>query len=144
MYENRASRKIIPVRRVSFPKVIPHATITIVEIMTNGISTFTVAGFTLRVVMIEVIPRITSTFIILLPITFPIEIPLLPATAALRLTAASGALVPIATMVSPITSSGTPNFLATAAAPSTKKSAPFMSIIKPIIILAMLTNILNK
>ena len=50
---------------------------------------------------------------------------------ALMLTAASGALVPIATIVSPITSWGIPSFAATLAAPSTNQSAPFTKSTKP-------------
>ena len=46
-------------------------------------------------------------------------------------TAASGSDVPIATIVSPITSCGIPNFPASAAAPSTNTSAPFTSATKP-------------
>ena len=49
-------------------------------------------------------PKITKIFIMLLPTTFPIEIPAFPLSAAVILTAASGALVPIATMVRPTTS----------------------------------------
>ena len=58
---------------------------------------------TLRVVIVAVSPKISRIFMILLPRTFPIDIPLLPMSPALILTAASGALVPMATIVSPIT-----------------------------------------
>ena len=50
---------------------------------------------------------------------------------ALMLTAASGALVPIATIVRPITNWGIPIFPAIPADPSTNQSAPFTNIIKP-------------
>ena len=77
--------------------------------------------------MIQVIPRIIRMFKILLPTTFPMEIPALCRKAAVILTAASGALVPMATMVSPMTSCGIPSLRANPAAPSTNQSAPFMS-----------------
>ena len=48
-----------------------------------------------------------------------------------EMTAASGSDVPIATMVSPITSWGIPNFSATLPAPSTNQSAPFTRSTKP-------------
>ena len=51
---------------------------------------------------------------------------------AVTLTAHSGRLVPIATIVSPIIIDGTLNLLATDELPSTKKSAPFIRSTKPI------------
>ena len=54
--------------------------------------------------MTAVIPRIINIFKILLPTIFPIVIPALLSNAAVMLTAASGKLVPMATIVSPITS----------------------------------------
>ena len=62
---------------------------------------------------------------------FPIVIPAFPFNAELILTAASGILVPMATMVSPTTSWGNPNRSAIPDAPSTNQSAPFTSIKKP-------------
>ncbi|MPM68696.1 hypothetical protein SDC9_115630 [bioreactor metagenome] len=56
-----------------------------------------------------------------------------PANDDVILTAASGALVPIATIVSPITMEGTLNFFAIDDVPSTNKSAPFIRKKKPII-----------
>ncbi len=70
-------------------------------------------------------------FKILLPTTFPMVMPAFPLSAAEMLTAASGALVPIATMVSPTTSCGIPNLEAIPDEPSTKKSAPLISIVNP-------------
>ena len=61
---------------------------------------------------------------------FPIVIPAFPFNAELILTAASGILVPMATMVSPTTSCGIPNRSAIPDAPSTNQSAPFTSIRK--------------
>jgi len=51
--------------------------------------------------------------------------------AAVILTAASGILVPIATIVRPMINWGIPSFLAMLAAPSTNQSAPFTRKIKP-------------
>ena len=67
------------------------------------------------------------------PITLLSAIALLPFRAASILTAASGALVPNATIVRPITTEGTLSFLATCEAPSTKKFAPPTRHTKPII-----------
>ena len=79
----------------------------------------------------EVIPRIIRMFKILLPTTFPMVIPALLFNVAVILTAASGILVPIATIVRPITSCGIPSLFAMLAAPSTNQSAPFTNIKKP-------------
>ena len=78
-----------------------------------------------------VIPKIIKIFKILLPTTFPIVIPAFCCMAAVILTAASGILVPIATIVRPMISWGIPIFLAMLAAPSTNQSAPFTRKIKP-------------
>ena len=61
------------------------------------------------------------------PTTFPRAISLLPFKAAVTLTASSGALVPKATMVSPIIREGILRRLAIEEAPSTNKSAPLTS-----------------
>ena len=73
----------------------------------------------------------TRMFRILLPTTLPTVISAFPRSAAVMLTAASGALVPMATIVRPMTSCGIPNFSAILEAPSTKKSDPFISITNP-------------
>ena len=70
-------------------------------------------------------PKIIRIFRILLPTMFPMVISAFPLTAAVMLTAASGALVPMATMVSPMTSCDMPSRPAISEAPSTKRSAPF-------------------
>ena len=75
-------------------------------------------------VITAVIPRIIRILRMLLPTILPIVIPALLLSAAVMLTAASGILVPIATIVSPITSCGIPSFFAIPAAPSTNQSAP--------------------
>ncbi len=76
-------------------------------------------------------PSIIKIFSRLLPRMLPIAMPVVPANAAEMLIAASGALVPNATMVSPMTICGIWNFSAMPDAPSTKKSAPFIKIKKP-------------
>mgnify|MGYP006974352277 CR=1 FL=1 len=69
----------------------------------KGISTFIVDFATRSGVITEDIPKIIRMLRILLPTIFPIVISALPPHAAVILTAASGALVPIATIVRPIT-----------------------------------------
>ena len=83
--------------------------------------------------IIALTPITTSRLKILDPTTFPIAISLLPLIAAERLTASSGALVPNATIVSPITIVGMCIRFAIDEAPSTKKSAPFTSSTNPTI-----------
>ena len=65
------------------------------------------------------------------PITLLTASPFDPFIAEEILTASSGALVPIATMVSPTMSEGIFIFFAREELPSTKKSAPFISTTKP-------------
>ena len=76
-------------------------------------------------------PKIIKIFKILLPTTFPTAISAVPFNAAVILTAASGALVPMATMVRPTTNCGIPIFLAIPEVPSTNQSAPFINIANP-------------
>jgi hypothetical protein len=61
------------------------------------------------------------------PMTFPREMALPPPMLSEMLIAASGALVPKETTVSPMISEGTRSLAAIDEAPSTKKSAPFIS-----------------
>lgn len=77
------------------------------------------------------------------PITLLSAMSLLPARPAVMLTAASGALVPAATIVRPMTTDGILKSLATSLLPSTKKSAPLMSKIKPTIKSKYSTNYLS-
>ena len=63
--------------------------------------------------------------------TLPTAISFAPLSAAVMLTDSSGALVPIATMVSPTTTDGMPSRRAAAHAPSTKRSAPQTSRANP-------------
>ena len=67
------------------------------------------------------------------PKTLPIASPALPFIADVILIAASGALVPNATIVRPMTICGMPNFLAIMDAPSTNQSAPFINMTNPTI-----------
>ena len=76
-------------------------------------------------------PRISKMLVILLPITFPKTISELPLARALIETANSGALVPKATIVNPMSILGTLKFKAVEEAPSTKISAPLIRKIKP-------------
>ncbi len=99
--------------------------------MVKGISYFTVDFCTGMAQITEASPNITSTFMILLPTTLPMVISALPFKAAEILTAASGRDVPIATMVSPMTSWGIPNLSAMLDAPSTNQSAPFIKSTNP-------------
>ena len=91
-----------------------------------------VVFWTLIGIIIADKPTATSKLKIFEPIIFPIAISLDPFNAALILTAASGALVPNATIVSPISKVGIFAIFAIDEAPSTKKSAPLISIINPI------------
>ena len=69
-------------------------------------------------------PTIISVLKILLPTTFPMAMSALPFRAEDTLTVSSGAEVPKATMVSPITMEGMRKRLATDAAPSVSPLAP--------------------
>ena len=69
----------------------------------------------------------------LLPTTLPKDIALVPANAEVMDTAASGALVPNATMVKPTIMVGIFKLYATLLAPSTNTSAPFIKSTNPII-----------
>ena len=60
------------------------------------------------------------------PTTFAVAMSFWPFNAAVTLTAASGALVPNATIVSPINNDGILNFLAIDDAPDTNPSAPLI------------------
>ena len=105
----------------SFPKMISKSVAKIV----TGISNLIVSLSTVKGKTTAERPRIINTFKMLLPTIFPIVMSALPFIAAVILTAASGALVPIATIVKPTISCGIPNFVAIPAAPSTNQSEPF-------------------
>ena len=77
----------------------------------------------------DAIPTARQILAILLPITFPNAMPLKPVIDAFILTAASGALVPIAAKVSPIKSGETLQYIAIFEAPSIKNQ-PLLLIIQ--------------
>ena len=82
-------------------------------------------------------PRTSVTLVMFEPTAFPIPISRLPAAAAMPETSISGADVPNATMVSPMTRRLTPKLLASPAAPYTKRSAPQTTAMKPTMTAAM-------
>ena len=108
----------------------------------KGMSIFTASRSTRIGATSAVRPNITKMFMILLPTMLPMVMSAFPEMAALMLTAASGALVPIATTVSPITICGTPNLWAIVEAPLTKKSAPLISSTNPATRIPRLINII--
>ena len=72
-------------------------------------------------------PRITKIFIIHDPTTLPRAISLFPFRAAIMEVASSGALVPTAIIVKPISVSESPKLVATVTAPSTRSLPPIRS-----------------
>ena len=97
----------------------------------SGSSLLTVSFLILTGLMTAAIPISKRTLMILLPMTFPIRMSVLPLISELKETASSGAPVPKATMVRPIRSLLTLKLEATDDAPSTSQSAPLMSKMKP-------------
>jgi hypothetical protein len=97
----------------------------------NGISIHVVLFFTDNGYIIEETPSIPRILKILLPIIFPRTISVLLFIAAKILTTISGADVPKATIVNPITIFGIFNFFARDDDPSTKIFAPTISGKKP-------------
>ena len=81
----------------------PSSNKTIVETTTTGISIYAVDFFTTSGAIAEDNPKMIRIFKMLLPTMLPMVISALPFKQAEILTAASGALVPIATIVKPIT-----------------------------------------
>lgn len=125
-------RRTIPSILLSFPSMnMKHRTMVIRVF--SGISRFKISRFVLKPAINEHIPTTTSPLKILEPTMLLMAISLFPDRAALMLTDASGALVPIATIVRPIITLGTLRILAREELPSTKKSAPFTRSAKPII-----------
>ena len=107
-------------------------TMRAVEIRSRRGSSFeTVSFLTLMGLMMAAIPIKRSTLMILLPMTLPMRMSVLPLMSELNETASSGAPVPKATMVRPIRSLDTLKLDATEEAPSTSQSAPLMSKTKP-------------
>ncbi len=107
-------------------------TMSAVEISSrSGSSLETVFFWTLMGLMRAAIPMRSKTFMMLLPITLPRRISVLPLISEEKETASSGAPVPNATIVRPIRSLLTLKLDAIDDAPSTSQSAPLMSITKP-------------
>ena len=102
-----------------------------VTIAKNGKSNFLFERLNVIGNIIATIPKIKKMFDIFEPTTLPIATSVFPLIAPEIPTASSGRLVPIATIVSPITIDGTLSFFAIALAPDTKKSAPKTRKIKP-------------
>ena len=121
---------MIPSIRVMLPSK-PKTKRRIVIPIVTGISIKIVDFATVKGKTTAESPRIINTFNMLLPTMLPIVMSALPLAAAVILTAASGALVPMATIVKPIISCGIPNFVAIPAAPSTNQSEPFTRQTKP-------------
>ena len=94
------------------------------ERMASGISFVNVPLVIVIGATTAVTPTIIKILKMLLPTTFPIESSALPLIADTILTVNSGAEVPKATIVRPITNDDMLNLLANAAAPSVKKLAP--------------------
>ena len=113
--------------------LIPNTKSKPLTINKKGVSFFIVFFCTGSLDISEETPRTTRILKKFEPTTLATLISFCPDNEDVILTAASGALVPIATMVSPIVIDGILNFLAIEAAPSTNKSAPFIRKKKPII-----------
>ncbi len=96
-----------------------------------GISFLTVSFLTLIGQIKAPTPIKRSTFKILLPITLPSNMSVLPLIKELIEMASSGALVPKATIVRPIKSLETLKLVAIDEEPETSQSAPRMRNIKP-------------
>ncbi len=106
--------------------------IRIKEIITlRGMSLLRMSGLTLNAEIAAQTPTTISMLKIFDPTMLLTAMSLFPEIAAVILTEASGALVPIATMVSPITALGTRRILARDEPPSTKKSAPLIKNANP-------------
>ena len=103
-----------------------------VETTKNGKSLLINTLSTVKVPSKAAVPTTPRILKMLLPTTFPNEIALVPANAEVMDTAASGALVPNATIVSPTITVGILKLYATLLAPSTNMSAPFIKSTKPI------------
>ncbi len=126
-------RKIIPHNLLISPKIITIISKPIVEMTKNGKSLLINILSTVNVPSNAEIPITANMLNILLPTTLPKDIALVPANAEVMDTAASGALVPNATIVKPTIIVGIFRLYATLLAPSTNTSAPFIKSTNPII-----------
>ena len=100
----------------------------------KGISFFTVDGAITIGATIAAQPTINKVLKMLEPTTLPTAMSGVPFRADTRLTNSSGADVPAATMVSPMTISGTCIRRANAEAPSVRRSAPHSTSATPMTI----------
>ena len=130
IYKIIPAKRIPPSIRLSFPSRNIRHKINVTR-MLSGISLFKISRFVLNADKKAHTPTTTNPLKIFDPTTLLMAISLLPARAALMLTEASGALVPMATMVSPITTLGTFRIWAREELPSTKKSAPLIKRTNP-------------
>ena len=109
-------------------------TMSAVEMSKSRGSSFeTVSFLTLMGRIMAATPMSSSTLTILLPMTLPIRISVLPLISEEKETASSGAPVPKATMVRPMRSLLTLKLDATDEAPFTNQSAPLIRSAKPMI-----------
>ena len=99
--------------------------------MESGKSRFMITGSMGSGCIIAQMPSTPRRLNIFEPVTLLRAISFAPLSAAEVLTASSGALVPIATIVRPMITPGTLKFFARAELPSTKKSAPLIRARKP-------------
>ena len=107
-------------------------TMRAVEINSNNGNSFeTVSFLTLKGLITAAMPTKRRTLMMLLPMTLPIRMSVLPLMRELKETASSGAPVPKATIVRPMRSFDTLKLDATEEAPSTSQSAPLINRIKP-------------
>ena len=142
-YRTMHNRKIKPSILVNLPSIINNS-VKIVDKHKIGRS-FLITCLEIGKEQIRpLIPNTAKTLKILEPITLLIDIALEFSKAATIDTAAAGALVPKATMVSQMIIGGIFNNRAMALAPSTKMSAPLISKINPIISKIMLINIISS
>ena len=126
-------KKIIPQILLSSPNMMAIKSKPIVEMTKNGKSLFIRILSTVNVPSNAETPITAKILNMLLPTTLPKDIALVPANAEVMDTAASGALVPNATMVKPTIIVGIFKLYATLLAPSTNTSAPFIKSTNPII-----------
>ena len=109
-----------------------NSTIRAVEINSNsGSSLLIVLRLILMGLMTAAMPMRSKMFRILLPMTLPRSMSVLPLTSEETETASSGAPVPKATMVRPISCLDTLKLDATDDEPETSQSAPLISRTKP-------------
>ena len=123
-------RRRIPSRRLSTPFASMMHKIKVIRIL-SGRSRFKMSLLVEKAAIKAHMPTTTSPLKMLDPMTLLRAISLLPLSAALMLTEASGALVPMATIVSPMITLGTRRSRAREELPSTKKSAPLIRSTKP-------------